>query len=104
MRVPLASFRTPYQQPRLFALRLIFGNSASPQEPPRSDVKRLPQSALQLQPQSLTRLTTLLPFVVCGLGNGRAKSMIDRSLERCLYLFSKVESRVRARTNLAKSL
>jgi hypothetical protein len=28
----------------------------------RSDVKRLPQSASQLQSKSLTRLTTLLPF------------------------------------------
>jgi len=49
-----------------------FGNPVPPKEPPRSDVKRLPQSALQLQPKSLTRLLPFCLFVAFCLSNGCA--------------------------------
>src|SRR5262245_2795647 len=77
MRLPLASLQTTYQQPRLFALQLILGNSVPPKEPPSSDVRHLPQSTFQLQSKSLTRLTTLLPFVVSALSNGCASSVSE---------------------------
>lgn len=51
-----------------YALQLI-GNSVPPKELPRSDVKRLPQSALQLQQKSLTRFTILCLFVAFCLSN-----------------------------------
>ena len=63
MRLPLASFRSPYQQPRLLCSPTDLTATPFPRKSRhRSDVKRLPQSAFQLQSKSLTRLTTLLPF------------------------------------------
>src|SRR2546423_9233109 len=64
MRLPLASFRTPYQQPRLLCSPTDLTATPFPRKSRhRSDVKRLPQSAFQLQSKSLTRLTTLLPIL-----------------------------------------
>src|SRR5256885_7037150 len=64
MRLPLASFRTPYQQPRLLCPPTDLTATPFPRKSRhRSDVKRLPQSAFQPQSKSLTRLTTLLPFL-----------------------------------------
>src|SRR5437762_3353648 len=66
MRLPLASFRTPYQQPRLLCPSTDLTATPFPRKSRhRSDVKRLPQSAFQPQSKSLTRLTTLLPFCRC---------------------------------------
>src|SRR5207249_3518163 len=63
MRLPLASLRSPYQQPRLLCPSTDLTATPFPRKSRhRSDVKRLPQSAFQLQSKSLTRLTTLLPF------------------------------------------
>src|SRR5438067_5450669 len=66
MRLPLASFRSPHQQPRLLCSSTDLTATPFPRKSRhRSDVKRLPQSALQPQSKSLTRLTTLLPFCRC---------------------------------------
>ena len=61
-RLPLASLRTSYQQPCLFALRL-FSNPVPPKGLPFAQfVKRLPRNASQSLSKSLTQLTSLLRF------------------------------------------
>ena len=64
---------------------------------PCSDEKCLPQSAPQLQPQSLTRLTTLCLFVERSLSNvcanGRAVTITGTEARDFL---SKIESHVRS--------
>src|SRR5439155_19739562 len=90
-------FRSPLISSPAFLLSTVFGDPVPPKEPPRSDEKCLPQSASQLQPQSLTRLTTLCLFVERSLSNVCAKGrVVTITGTEARDFLSKIESHVRS--------